>query len=192
MRGSIPKSCLSSTNTAQASLGCLQTAFQSVWLWFPILTGPLSPYLPAPVLLLDTQIAKSYVSFCIYLALMVKTNCMAAGWTIGSDTLWSVKLIKMKLLNILVIILTGLWLSACTHTGSPNPTIPEQEKPAENTSESRTAPSETTDSRQQESGEKSQTNQPPAQPATGPESKNTAENRPASETNSADAANAKL
>ena len=98
----------------------------------------------------------------------------------------------MKFLNILVIILTGLWLSACTHTGSPNPTIPEQEKPAENTSESRTAPSETTDSKQQESGEKSQTNQPPAQPATGPESKNTAENRPASETNSADAANAKL
>ena len=98
----------------------------------------------------------------------------------------------MKRLNILVIILTGLWLSACTHTGSPSPTIPEPEKPAENTSESRTAPSETTDSKQQESGEKSQTNQPPAQPATGPESKNTAENRPASETNSADAANAEL
>ncbi len=120
----------------------------------------------------------------------------------------------MKLSKILAIFLTGLWLSACSHTGSPNQTIPEKEKPAENTSESRTTPSETTDSKQQESGEKPQSNQPPsqagtsaeqqevrkasqtspppAQPANDPESKNTAENRPASETNSADAANAKL
>ena len=88
--------------------------------------------------------------------------------------------------------MAGLWLSACAHTGSPKPAKPEQEKPAQNTSESRTAPPETTDSNQQEAREKSQTSQPPSQSETGPESKNTAENRPASETNSADAANAKL
>jgi hypothetical protein len=120
----------------------------------------------------------------------------------------------MKLSKILAIFLTGLWLSACTHTGSPDPTIPEQEKPAENTSESRATPPETTDSKQQESGEKSQTSQPPSQnetsaeqrevrkepqtskpssqSETGPKSENTAEKKPASEMDSADATDARL
>jgi len=120
----------------------------------------------------------------------------------------------MKLSKILAIFLTGLWLSACSHTGSPDPAIPEQEKPAENTSESRSAPPEATGSKQQESGEKSQsgqppsqdetsaeqgegrkepqTGQPPSQSETGPESENSAENKPASEINSADAAYARL
>jgi len=98
----------------------------------------------------------------------------------------------MKISKILAIILTGLWLSACTHTGSPDPAVPEQEKPAENTSESRTPPPETAESKQQEAREKSQTSQPPSQAATVPESGNTAENRPASETKSADSADARL
>ena len=97
----------------------------------------------------------------------------------------------MKLSKILAIFLTGLWLSACTHTGSPDPTIPEQEKPAENTSESRTAPPETTDSKQQESGENSQTSQPP-QVASGPESEEPVENKSGGQTNSADATDARL
>ena len=97
----------------------------------------------------------------------------------------------MKLSKILAIFLTGLWLSACTHTGSPDPTIPEQETPAENTSESRTAPPETTDSKQQESGENSQTSQPP-QAASGPESEEPVENKSGGQTNSADATDARL
>jgi len=110
--------------------------------------------------------------------------------------------------------LAGLWLSACTHTGSPNPAKPEQEKPAENTSESRTAPPETIDSNRQEARGKSQTSQapsqdetsaeqrevrkdaqtrqPPSQSETGSESEKPAENKSESRTNSADAANARL
>jgi hypothetical protein len=97
----------------------------------------------------------------------------------------------MKLSKILAIFFTGLWLSACTHTGSPDPAIPEQEKPAENTSESRATPPETSDSKQQESGENSQTS-PPPQAASGPESEEPVENKSGGQTNSADATDARL
>ncbi len=72
----------------------------------------------------------------------------------------------MNLLKILAIILAGLWLSACTHPGSPEPAKTEMEKPAENTSESRTPPPDTAESKQQESRGNSQTSQPPSQDET--------------------------
>ena len=39
----------------------------------------------------------------------------------------------MSSLKILAIILTGLWLSMCTHTGSPDPAKPEKKETTENT-----------------------------------------------------------
>ena len=56
----------------------------------------------------------------------------------------------MSSLKILAIILTAVWLNACAHTGSPDPAKPEKEKPAENTSESRTASPDTAESQPQE------------------------------------------
>jgi len=123
-------------------------------------------------------------------------------------------LIKMKLSKILAILLTAVWLSACAHTGSPDPAKPETEKPTENTSESRTTPSDAAGSEQQESQETSQTSQsssqnetgakqqevrkepqtsqPTSQAATDPKSDKTAENSNKTRTTSADAADARL
>jgi hypothetical protein len=98
----------------------------------------------------------------------------------------------MKLSKILAIILAAVWLSACAHTGSPDPTKPEKEKPAENTSESRATPSDTVESKPQEAQEKSQTSQPPSQPVTEPKSAATAENTNKTRTTSTDTADARL
>jgi hypothetical protein len=120
----------------------------------------------------------------------------------------------MSSIKILAIILTAVWLSACAHTGSPDPATPEKEKSAENTSESRTTPPDTAESEQQEAQETSQTSQPPSQDetrpkpqeirkepqtnpspsqaATGPKSEKTAENKNANRATSTDTAEAKL
>ena len=98
----------------------------------------------------------------------------------------------MSYLKIWVIILTGLWLSMCTHTGSPDPAKPEKKEPTENTEESRPAPPDTAESKIKETQGKSQTSQPPIQDVdvTGPESEETAENgnesRKATSTDTAD------
>jgi hypothetical protein len=76
----------------------------------------------------------------------------------------------MRLSKMLATILSGLLISACSHTGTPHPAKPEQQKPAENKSENRTTPTETTESQQQEPREKSQTSRPASQAATAPES----------------------
>ena len=87
--------------------------------------------------------------------------CLSAE-PFGSVNLKHVWLIKMSSLKILAIILTGLWLSMCTHTGSPDPAKPEKKETTENKSESRTSSPDTTESKQQESQGKSQTGQPPS------------------------------
>jgi hypothetical protein len=98
----------------------------------------------------------------------------------------------MSSLKILAIILTGVWLSMCTHTGSPEPAKPEKKEPTENTSESRTTSPDTAESKRQESREKSQTGQAPSQAATEPKSDKTAEKKPENGTTSAGAADARL
>ena len=72
-------------------------------------------------------------------------------------------MIKMKLSKILAIILALLWFSACSHTGSQNPTNPEQEKPAENMNDSRAETPDAAGPKSQETKEKSQSGQPPSQ-----------------------------
>jgi hypothetical protein len=99
---------------------------------------------------------------------------------------------KMSSLKIVVIILTGLWLCMCTHTGSPDPAKPEKKEPTENTSESRITSPDTAESKQQESGEKSQAGQPPSQDATEPKAEKRTEKKSEKETASADAADARL
>jgi hypothetical protein len=59
------------------------------------------------------------------------------------------------------------WLNACAHTGTPDQSKPEMEKPAENTSENRTPPLDQTEAKPQESGDKSQAGQPPSQNESG-------------------------
>jgi hypothetical protein len=98
----------------------------------------------------------------------------------------------MSSLKILAIILTGVWLSMCTHTGSPDPAKPEKKEPTENTGESRTTSPDTAESKRQESREKSQTGQTPSQAATEPKSDKTAEKKPENGTTSAGAADARL
>jgi len=98
----------------------------------------------------------------------------------------------MKLLKILAIILIGFWLNACTHTGSPDPANPEQEKSADNTSESRTETPDTAEPKQQESRQKAQTSQPSSQKETGSKTEKTAESKAESGTPPSDSADAKL
>jgi len=114
----------------------------------------------------------------------------------------------MNSLRILAIILTAVWLSACAHTGTREQSKPEVETPAENTSESRTPPSDQTESKPQETGDNSQAGQPTSQkesgasqqesrqsnpePVTGPKSDEPAENKNKTKPTSADAADAKL
>ena len=120
----------------------------------------------------------------------------------------------MNSLRILAIILTAVWLNACAHTGPPDQSKPEMEKPAENTSENRTPPSDQAESKPQESGDKSQAGQPPSQnesganqqesrkkaqssqsppePVTEPKSDEPAENTNKTRPTSAEAADAKL
>jgi hypothetical protein len=101
----------------------------------------------------------------------------------------------MSYLKISAIILTGLWLSMCTHTGSPDPAKPEKKESTENTEESRPASSVTAESKTKETQGKSQTSQPPIQDVdvTGPESEETAENvNESREATSTDAADARL
>jgi len=99
----------------------------------------------------------------------------------------------MSSLKIVAIILTGLWLSMCTHTGSPDPAKPEKNEPTENTEESRTASPDSAESKTKEAQGKSQTSQPPIQDVTGPESEETAENvNESREATSTDAADARL
>jgi len=99
----------------------------------------------------------------------------------------------MSSLKIVAIILTGLWLSMCTHTGSPGPAKPEKKETTENTEESRTVSPDSAESKTKEAQGKSQTSQPPIQDVTGPESEETAENMNESrEATSTDAADARL
>ena len=69
----------------------------------------------------------------------------------------------MRSLKILAVILTAVWLSACAHMGSPEPSQSEKEKSAENTSESRAEPPDTAEPNPQDSQEKTQTSQPTSQ-----------------------------
>ena len=120
----------------------------------------------------------------------------------------------MSSLKIVSIILTTVWLSACAHTGSPDPAKTEKEKSAENTSQSQTKPPDTAEPGQQESQEKSQTGQTPSQndtgakqqevqkesqpegspsqAASGPGPQKTAENKLKGQTSPSDAADARL
>jgi hypothetical protein len=100
---------------------------------------------------------------------------------------------KMSSLKILAIILTGLWLSMCTHTGSPDPAKPEKKETTENTEDSRVTSPDTAESKTTEDQGKSQTSQPPIQDVTEPESEETAENvNESREATSTDAADARL
>jgi hypothetical protein len=102
-------------------------------------------------------------------------------------------LIKMSSLKIVAIIVTGLWFSMCTHTGSPDPAKPKKKETTENTEESRTTSPDTAESKTKEAQGKSQTSQPPIQDVTGPESEETAENvNESREATSTDAADARL
>lgn len=116
--------------------------------------------------------------------------------------------------RILAIIFTMMWLNACAHTSPPAQSKPEIEKPAENTRENRTPPSDQAEANPQESGDSTQTGQPPSQnesgadqqesrkkeqasqsPAesvTGSDLEETAENKNKIESTSTDAADAKL
>ena len=98
----------------------------------------------------------------------------------------------MELFRILAIILAAVWLSACAHTGSPDPAKPEKEETTESTSESRTASPDTAESQPQEVQEKSKTSQPPSQAETGSKSEKTAENSTKTRATSVDAADARL
>ena len=95
-------------------------------------------------------------------------------------------------LRILAVILTAVWISACAHMGSPEPSQSEKEKPAENKSEKRTEPLETAESSPQESQEKKQTSQPSSQKETGSKTEKTAENKSEEGTTPSGAANASL
>jgi hypothetical protein len=100
---------------------------------------------------------------------------------------------KMSSIKILAIILTGLWLSMCTHTGSPDPAKPEKKETTENTEDSRVTSPDTAESKTTEDQGKSQTSPPPGQDVTGPESEETAENvNESREATSTDAADARL
>jgi len=117
-------------------------------------------------------------------------------------------LIKMKSLKLLAIVLAGLWLSACTHTGSPVTSKPEKEETGKSTSESRATSPDTTESKSQETREKAQSSQAASQAATSPNQKKAGENtrispaaspdvtkpkqEEAGRATSADAANSKL
>jgi len=98
----------------------------------------------------------------------------------------------MELARILAIILTAVWLSACAHTGSPDPAKPQKEEPTENTRESRTNSTDTAESKPPEVQQKSPSSQPISQAATGPKSDKTAENKNKTRTASADAPDARL
>jgi len=108
-------------------------------------------------LLLDTQMAKSYVKHCNYLVL-------------------EASLIKMQSLKLLALVLAGLWLSACTHTGSPATSTPEKEETGKSTSESRSTSPDTTESKSQETREKAQSSQAASQAETSPNQKKAGEN----------------
>jgi hypothetical protein len=99
----------------------------------------------------------------------------------------------MSSLKIVAIVLTGLWLSMCTHTGSPGPAKPEKKETTENTEESRTNSPDRAESETKKAQGKSQTSQPSIQDETGPESEETAEDGNQSrKTTSTDAADAGL
>jgi hypothetical protein len=73
----------------------------------------------------------------------------------------------MNSLRILSIILTAVWLNACAHTGPPDQSKPEMEKPAEKIKENRTPPSDQAEAKPQDSGDKSRADQPPSQNKSG-------------------------
>jgi hypothetical protein len=117
-------------------------------------------------------------------------------------------LIKMKSLKLLAIVLTGLWLSACTHTGSPVASKPEKEETEKSTNESRATSPDATESNSQETQQKAPDSPVGSQAATSPDQKKAGENTRISPTaypdatkpkqeeagraTSADAANSKL
>jgi DNA-binding ferritin-like protein (Dps family) len=100
--------------------------------------------------------------------------------------------LKMRSSKILAVILTAMWLSACTHMGSPEPSQSEKEKSAENTSESRAKPPQTAEPNPQKSQEKTQANRPPSQKETASKTEKTAENISEDGTTPSEAANASL
>jgi hypothetical protein len=73
----------------------------------------------------------------------------------------------MKTIIIFTIILAGLWLNACSHTGPPAESKPEKEK----TAESRSTPPAATESKPQETSEPSQPSQTADQKAADKEQK---------------------
>ena len=87
----------------------------------------------------------------------------------------------MNSLRILAIILTAAWLNACAHPGPPDQSTPEMEKPAENTSETRTPPSDQAESKPHESGDKSQAGQPPSQNESGASQQESRKKAPSSQ-----------
>lgn len=100
--------------------------------------------------------------------------------------------LKMRSLKILAVILTAVWLSACTHMGAPEPSQSEKEKPAEDTSEIRTEPKQTAEPNLKESQEKTQTSRPPSQKETGSKTEKASENVSEDGTTPSEAANARL
>lgn len=98
----------------------------------------------------------------------------------------------MKLSKILVIVLIGLWLSACAHTGSPDPVKPKKEKPPDNTSESQIPPPETSKSEPKESSKNTQTTQQPPRDETRSDQLEDREKQQTSQSPPADSADARL
>ncbi len=95
-------------------------------------------------------------------------------------------MIKMKSLKLLALVLAGLWLSACTHPGSPVASKPEKEETEKSTNESRATSPDTTESKSQETQEKSPNSPTAAPDATKPKQEE------ARRATSGDAADAKL
>ena len=121
----------------------------------------------------------------------------------------------MNILKISAIILTALWIHACTHTDSPAPAKSEKEQPSENTGENRSSSSgkaepkphelqeksqaghqplsqDETEAKQQDARKEPQTSQSTSEPVTGPKSEESAENTDKTRSHSTGAADTRL
>jgi hypothetical protein len=82
-----------------------------------------------------------------------------------------ISLRKMKPFLITTCILAGLWLAACSHTGTPNVPKPQTPETQETKEAGQPSSSQPADSSQQESREKSKTSQKDAPDASEPQEK---------------------
>ena len=93
----------------------------------------------------------------------------------------------MKPLKILAIIVAGLWLNACTHTGTPQTPEPTKKETTESKAENQKTSSEAPESKPQGDKKKSETSQTPSQSAAKAAPKQAEQSKSASRTASPDA-----